>query len=79
VVLSADHQNKPDLASSIANQRLDQEGVNLILDLPTSSVALAVQEIVRRKGGINIASGAASTALIRSQCSPYGFLWTYST
>ncbi|MGU3496139.1 ABC transporter substrate-binding protein [Xanthobacteraceae bacterium A53D] len=79
VVVAADHQNKPDVAAAIANKWLDQDGVNVIADLPTSSVALAVQDIVRRKGGINIVSGAASTELIRKSCSPYGFLWTYST
>lgn len=78
-VLSADHQNKPDVGSAIATSWLDREGVDLIVDLPTSSVALAVQEVVRRKRGINIVSSGASTALIRKSCSPYGFLWTYST
>lgn len=78
-VISADHQNKPDIGASIANRWLDQEGVNVIADLPTSSIALAVQEIVRRKRGINIVSGGASVALVREACSPYGFLWTYST
>ena len=78
-VLSADHQNKPDIGATIAAGWLDREGVDLIVDVPTSSVALAVQEVVKRKRGINIISGAASTALVRQACSPYGFLWTYST
>jgi branched-chain amino acid transport system substrate-binding protein len=78
-VISADHQDKPDVGAAIANRWLDQEGVDVIADVPVSSIALAVQDIVRRKRGIDILSGPAAVALVREACSPYGFLWTYST
>jgi len=78
-VISANHQNKPDVGAAITNRWLDQEGVDAIADIPVSSIALTVQDIVRRKRGIDIISGAASVSLVREACSPYGFMWTYST
>ena len=51
-IVSADHQNKPDIASNIARQWIDQDGVDVIADLPTSSAALAVNEVVREKNKI---------------------------
>ena len=58
-VINADHQNKPDLAVSIARQWFDRDGVDMILDVPTSSVALAVQGVTREKNKIFLASGPA--------------------
>ena len=78
-IISADHQNKPDIGSSIANRWYDEEGVNAILDVPTSSVALAVADITAEKNGVLIDSGAGSTALTREQCRPTTIHWTYDT
>lgn len=78
-IISADHQNKPDIGSNIARQWYDEEGVNAILDVPTSSVALAVADITAEKNGVLIDSGAGSTALTREQCQPTTIHWTYDT
>jgi len=78
-VLSADHQNKPDLGVSIARQWFDRDGVDLLLDVPTSSVALALQSVVREKNKVYINSGGASAALTGEQCSPNFIHWTYDT
>ena len=76
-VISADHQNKPDIGSSIARQWYDQDGVDVILDVPTSSVALAVSEITKEKNKIFINSG--SSDLTGKACSPNTIHWTYDT
>ena len=78
-IISADHQNKPDIASSIARQWIDQDGVDVIADVPTSSAALAVNEIVREKDKIFLISGAASSDLTGEKCSPNTAHWTYDT
>ena len=78
-VISADHQNKPDIASNIARQWYDTEQVDAIMELTTSSVALAVQGISKEKKKIDIVTGAATTELTGKQCSPYGFHWAYDT
>jgi branched-chain amino acid transport system substrate-binding protein len=78
-VISADHQNKPDLAVSIARQWFDRDGVDVILDVPTSSVALAVQGVVREKNKVFLASAGATAALTGEQCSPNCVHWTYDT
>ncbi len=78
-VISADHQNKPDVGSNIARQWLDVDGVNAIIDVPTSSVALAVTDIVAEKNGVLLNSGAATTALTNEQCHPTTVHWTYDT
>jgi branched-chain amino acid transport system substrate-binding protein len=78
-IISADHQNKPDVASNIARQWYDQDGVDLIVDVPTSSAALAVSEVTREKDKVFINSGAGSTALTGEQCSPNTIHWTYDT
>lgn len=78
-VISADHQNKPDIASNLARQWYDTERVDTIMELTTSSVALAVQGLSREKQKINIVTGAATTDLTGKQCSPYGFHWAYDT
>ncbi|MBN8926264.1 MAG: ABC transporter permease [Rhodospirillales bacterium 69-11] len=78
-VISADHQNKPDLAVSIVRQWFDRDGVDMLLDVPTSSVALAVQGVVKEKNKVYLNSGAASAALTGEQCSPNFIHWTYDT
>jgi branched-chain amino acid transport system substrate-binding protein len=78
-IVSADHQNKPDVASTIARQWYDQEGVDVIVDVPTSSAALAVNDITREKNKVFINSGAATSDLTGSKCSPNTVHWTYDT
>ena len=78
-LVSADHQNKPDVGSAVARTWIDRDGVDVIADLPTSSVALAVQAVAKEKQRITLISGAATTALTGAACSPYGFMWTYDT
>jgi branched-chain amino acid transport system substrate-binding protein len=77
-VIAADHQNKPDVGAAIARQWCD-EGIDAIVDVPTSSVALAVNEIIREKGKVFLNSGAATTELHGKQCSPNTVQWTYDT
>ncbi|WP_372090200.1 ABC transporter substrate-binding protein [Tistrella mobilis] len=78
-VISADHQHKTDLGSSIAREWFDQAGVDVIVDVPNSAVALAVQEIAREKKKMVLFSGAGTPALTGKSCSPYGVHWTYDT
>jgi branched-chain amino acid transport system substrate-binding protein len=78
-VVDADHQNKPDIASNIARKWYDTEHVDTIMELTTSSVALAVQGISKEKKKIDIVTGAATTDLTGKACSPYGFHWAYDT
>ena len=69
-LVSADHQNKPDLASAIARRWYDAEGVDMITELTTSSVALAVQQIAAEKKKIDIVVGGLTSALTGSACTP---------
>src|SRR6478672_4924871 len=78
-IVSADHQNKPDVATSIARKWFDQDGVDMIVDLTTSSVALAVQEVARAKNKAVLISGAASSDLTGKACAPTSVHWTYDT
>ena len=78
-IVSADHQNKPDIGSQIANQWYDVDKVDVIVDVPTSSVALAVNEITRKKGKAFLVSGAASSDLTGKACSPNTVHWAYDT
>lgn len=78
-IISADHQNKPDVGSTIARQWYDQDGVDVIMDVPTSSVALAVNQITKEKNKIFINSGAAASDLTGAACSPNTIHWTYDT
>ena len=78
-VVTADHQNKADIASNIARQWYDTEQVDTIMELTTSSVGLAVQALSNEKKKITINTGAASTELTGKQCTPYGFHWAYDT
>jgi branched-chain amino acid transport system substrate-binding protein len=79
VVISGDHQNKPDVGSSIARQWYDQDGVDVITDVPTSSVALAVNEVAREKKKIALFTGPASSDLTGPKCNAYAASWVYDT
>ena len=78
-IVSADHQNKPDLGSAIARRWYDVESVDMITELTTSSVALAVHELSKEKKKIDIVVGAATSRLTGDACQPYGFHWAYDT
>jgi branched-chain amino acid transport system substrate-binding protein len=78
-VLSADHQNKPDVGSSIASRWFDVDGVDMIVDLPNSAVALAVADVARDRNKVVIGSGAGTALLTGAKCSPNTVHWTYDT
>ena len=78
-LVTADHQNKPDLATSIARRWYDVENVDMITELTTSSVALAIHELSKEKKKIDIVVGAATSRLTGDACQPYGFHWAYDT
>jgi branched-chain amino acid transport system substrate-binding protein len=78
-IVSADHQNKPDIGSSIARRWFDVDHVNAIADVPNSGVALAVSNETREKNGVFLISGAADSDLTDKQCSPNTVHWTYDT
>ena len=78
-VVIADHQNKADIGASIARQWFDRDGVDAIVDVPTSSVALAVATICREKNRIMLNSGGGTSALTGKQCSPNTIHWTYDS
>ena len=78
-VVSADHQNKPDVAVNKAREWYDQDGVDAIFDVPNSGVALAVSAITREKNKVFIDSGAATSDLTGAKCSPNTLHWTYDT
>jgi branched-chain amino acid transport system substrate-binding protein len=78
-VVGADHQNKPDVGSSITRKWLDVDRVDVIVDVPTSSVAFAVNDLVREKNKVFLISGAASSDLTGAKCSPNSVHWTYDT
>jgi branched-chain amino acid transport system substrate-binding protein len=78
-IVSADHQNKPDVGSTIARTWYDTDKVDVIVDVPTSSVALAVNQITKEKGKAFLVSGAATSDLSGKACSPNTIHWTYDT
>src|SRR6201989_18422 len=78
-VISADHQNKPDVALSIARSWYDNEKVDAIFDVPTSSVALPISALTREKNKIHINSGGGTSDLTGVACSPNTVHWTYDT
>ena len=78
-VLSADHQNKADIAATRAREWLDRQGVDAIADITNSAAALAVQKLVGEKGGIAMHSGPATTRLTDEDCTPNGFHWMFDT
>ncbi|CAO3428187.1 ABC transporter substrate-binding protein [Azospirillum doebereinerae] len=78
-VVFADHQNKPDIGASLVTKWIDTEQVDVIVDVPTSSVALAVQEITRQKNRVFLISGGGAAQLTGTACSPTTAQWTYDT
>ena len=78
-IVSADHQNKPDVGTNIARTWIDVDKVDVIVDVPTSSVALAISEVVREKNKVFLVSGAAASDLTGPKCSPNTVHWTYDT
>ncbi|UPK08918.1 ABC transporter substrate-binding protein [Bradyrhizobium sp. 155] len=78
-IISGDHQNKPDIGTAIARQWFDVDKVDLIVDVPNSGVALAVNNVIKEKNGVYINSGAATSDLTNAQCSPNTVHWTYDT
>ena len=78
-IISGDHQNKPDIGTTIARQWFDVDKVDIIVDVPNSGVALAVNNVVKEKNGVYINSGAATSDLTNAQCSPNTVHWTYDT
>jgi len=78
-VISADHQNKPDIATNIARQWIDVEKVDVFVDVLNSGVGLAVNNVVKEKNSVMINSGAATSDLTNAQCTPNTVHWTYDT
>jgi branched-chain amino acid transport system substrate-binding protein len=78
-IVGADHQNKPDIGTNIARTWIDVDKVDVIVDVPTSSVALAISEVVREKNKVFLVSGAAASDLTGPKCSPNTIHWTYDT
>ena len=78
-IVSADHQNKPDVGSNIARQWYDVDKVDVIVDVPNSGVALAINQLTRDKGKAFLVSGAASSDLTGKACSPNTVHWAYDT
>src|SRR5438105_3128580 len=78
-LITADHQNKPDVGGAIARQWYDNDKVDAIVDVPTSSVALAVQDVARERKKVFLISGAAASDLTGKACSATGIHWTYDT
>ena len=78
-LISADHQNRPDVALNIARQWYDRDGVDMILNLAASSVALAVAELTREKNKVTIATSTASSDMTGRACTPNSLHWSYDT
>jgi branched-chain amino acid transport system substrate-binding protein len=78
-LINADHLNKPDVGSNIVRQWFDVDHVDAVIDVPTSSVALAVNEVIREKNKVFLVSGAATSDLSGPKCSPNTVHWTYDT
>ena len=78
-VVFADHQNKPDIGSNIVRQWYDVDNVDVVVDVPTSSVALAVNNLTKEKNRVFLVSGAATSDLTGKACSPNTIHWTYDT
>jgi branched-chain amino acid transport system substrate-binding protein len=78
-VIAADHQNKPEVGASIAGEWYDTKGVDVIVDVPTSNVALAVNEVTKSKNKVFLVSGAGTSDLTGKACSPNTVHWAYDT
>ena len=78
-LLSADHQNKPDVGLALARRWLDQEGVAAIVDLPNSGVALAVANLMKERNRVALASSSMSSDLTGRACAPTTVQWVSDT
>ena len=78
-VLTGDHQNKPDIGSAIAREWYDRDGVGLIVDVPTSSVVLAVNEVARARHKLLVVTTGGTSSLTGKYCAPQTFHWVYDT
>jgi branched-chain amino acid transport system substrate-binding protein len=79
VILSADHQNKADIGAAVARRWVDQDGVDAVVDVPNSAVALAVNQVMREKDRAFLASSTATSDLTGKQCAPTTVQWTFDT
>jgi branched-chain amino acid transport system substrate-binding protein len=79
VIMSADHQNKPDIGAAIARGWVDQDGVDAVADVPNSAVALAINQVMQQKDRTFLASSTATSDLTGSQCAPTTVQWTFDT
>src|SRR5579883_1283237 len=78
-IVSADHQNKPEIGATIARRWYDREGVEMITDLTNSAVAIAVQNVSREKHKVDLVTSTATTAITNEECSPWGVHWTFDS
>lgn len=78
-ILAGDHQNKPDIGVNIVRQWIDVDKLDVVSDVPTSSVALAVSNVVKEKNALFLNSGAGTSDLSNKACSPNTIHWTYDT
>jgi branched-chain amino acid transport system substrate-binding protein len=78
-LVTADHQNKPDIAANIVSKWFDADNVDAVFDVPNSSAMLAVQEIARKAQKLVVVSTGATSDFTGKACSPYGIHWTYDT
>ena len=78
-VVQGDHQNRPDAALALVRRWFDQDGVDMVCEVNNSAIALAVANLAREKDKVQLASGAASSALTGEQCSSHTIQWTYDT
>jgi branched-chain amino acid transport system substrate-binding protein len=78
-MVTADHQNKPDVATNIVSKWYDADNVDAVFDVPNSSVMLAVQEIARKAHKLVVVSTGATSDFTGKACSPFGIHWTYDT
>ena len=78
-IVVGDHQNKPDVGSTIARKWFDEDGVDAIVDVPTSSVGLAIQEIVKQKRKVFLNTGGTSSEFTGEKCTPFATQWSTDT
>lgn len=78
-LVSGDHQEKADVAASLAREWYEHQGVDVIVDLPNSGISLAVQDIAKSLGRISIISSGSADAATNKNCSPTGAMWTYDS
>lgn len=78
-IVSFDHQNKPDNASTMSRRWFDVDGVDAIVDMTNSAAAIAVQGVAKEKGKVTIATGPGTTALTNDACTPFAFHWGWDT